>query len=210
MLSFSSPVVAFSVTVPSDNLEVRASGTLGGLALTMHAKYTIVSGNTYHGRVDFTGYLSGYSAWDVYSTTRAISNPTSDVGFALQSGSHDMFYILTSGVSIGNMIPISSNGYGDWSYQVISQEIITTAGASTNCWRLEHAASGSIMWYDVASGLNLKGINVFGMGTMEWTVTEIITPSAEPAIPGFEFLFVFVTITVSFLALLTWKKKKYP
>jgi len=211
LLSLSSPVFAFSMDVPSDGLQLKASGTMTGQALTMHGKYTLSSGNTYHGRVDFTGYLTGYTAWDVVSTTRVISNPTSNVGLLLITGSHDMLFILASGVSLGNMIPITSNGFGDWSFQVISQETITTAGAGTTCWRLQHAASGSIMWYDAASGINLKGILNFGGGNvMEWTVTEIITPT-DPGIPGFELLFVVVGISIAFLTILTWnKRRKYP
>ncbi|MFX0018712.1 MAG: hypothetical protein ACFFBT_02035 [Promethearchaeota archaeon] len=211
MFSVSSPVFAFDINVPSEGLEAKASGTYAGQALSIHLTYTHSSGNIYHAHVAMTGYLDGYMAWNVDSITRVISSPTSDMGFALVSGSHDMCWIIITGVSIGNYIPLSTNGYGDYSYEVIAQEIITTAGASTTCWKLEHADSGSLMWFDVDSGINLKGIMDIGGGYfMEWTVTELITPG----IPGFELLFVVISIAVAFLTILTWKKisiiKGYP
>lgn len=211
MTLFSSPVFALSYEVPSDGFKATGQGTMHGEAFTITITYDELTATTFHANGRISGYITGDTWWDVDSTDRRIYNTGSDVGAALLNNSHDFCWIFTSGVSIGVFIDISMNGDGDYSFEVISQETVHTLGQDIDCWKLSHASSGSIMWYDTESGMNIKGHQDYGGGNIiEYTITSV-GGDGDEFIPGFELFIIVSGIAVAFFLIHAWKKiKNYP
>lgn len=213
MALFSSPVFALSYEVPSDGFKATGQGTMYGEDFTITITYDELTATTFHVNGRFSGYVTGDTWWDVDSTDRRIYNTGSDVGFALVSNSHDFTWILTSGISLGDYINISMNGFGDWSFQVVGQEIVHTLGEDINCWKLSHVSSGSIMWYDTESGMNIRGYQDYGgANIIEYTINSIGGDGDGDAfIPGFKLLVIVSSFAVAFFLIHTRKKiKNYP
>ncbi|MHA2400379.1 MAG: Loki-CTERM sorting domain-containing protein [Promethearchaeota archaeon] len=148
--------------------------------------------------------------WQEDIQTRLISN-ISGYGISFNLGTHTPVWIFTN-LTIGDTVPISVDGVGDYDYNVTGELNFNYPGVgNVDIWVLEQFTwPSSIAWYEQSTGLLLNGSFISFIDSYNLTLTDTNMFShyqESGGIPGYS-LTIFIPLSLIITIVILRKQKR--